>query len=83
MDEIPDAEYKVVEHQIAPPLGPSSAKVQCRAHVAPNWTYVVGRSAALMKCRKRGVAKSALRASVMVRLGFLELSPTRKTIPEL
>ena len=23
MDEIPDAEYKVVEHQIAPPLDPS------------------------------------------------------------
>jgi uncharacterized protein Usg len=47
MDEIPDAEYKVVEHQIAPALDPSFAKVQCRAHVAPNWTYVVGRSAAL------------------------------------
>ena len=25
MDEILDAEYKVVEHQIAPPLGPLSA----------------------------------------------------------
>ena len=24
MDKIPDAEYKVVEHQIAPPLDPSS-----------------------------------------------------------
>jgi hypothetical protein len=23
MDEIPDAEYKVVDHQIAPPLDPS------------------------------------------------------------
>ena len=50
MDEILDAEYKVVEHQIAPPLGPLSAlaisPVPCKTEPAPQPAAAAGVMAA-------------------------------------
>jgi hypothetical protein len=57
MDEIPDAEYKVVEHQIAPPLDPSPPWARWRARTAARRT----------KWGRRGPARRAAPGSAPTR----------------